>query len=209
MGMRPYVIRQGDYLTKLAHAMGFDADAVWGHADNQALREKRQNHNILQPGDVLHVPEPQPESGPQVSPNTSNRYKARVPTMEIKLKLRDGDGPLANKAYRLRGAGKEQQGTTDGDGLATLRVPLHLREVCLVLEGGREYQLLIGDMDPVDEPSGVRKRLEHLGYLSRSLGDDDGALQDAVRAFQAAQQMTATGEIDQATRDALVSAHGS
>jgi hypothetical protein len=208
--MRPYVIRQGDYLTKLAHAMGFDADAVWNHADNRALREKRPDHNILQPGDLLQVPDPEPATGPAVSPNTSNRYKARVPTVEIKLKLHDAaDAPLANKAYRVLGTGKEEQGATDGDGLATLSVPVRLREVRLVLEeSGDEYQLMIGDMDPIDEPSGVRKRLEHLGYL-RGPEADEEALRGALCAFQAAQTIAVTGEPDQTTCDALVSAHGS
>ena len=39
--MRPYVIRQGDYITKLAHQRGFDADAIWNDPKNQSLRERR------------------------------------------------------------------------------------------------------------------------------------------------------------------------
>jgi hypothetical protein len=27
--MRPYVVRQGDFLSKLAHLLEFDAEAVW------------------------------------------------------------------------------------------------------------------------------------------------------------------------------------
>ena len=184
MSTRPYVVRQGDYLTKLAHDLGFDADAVWNDDDNRALRDRRPNPDILQPGDVLHMPAPEPATGPQVSANTSNKYRARVPTVEVKLKLRDAaDGPLASKAYRVLGMGAPLEGTTDGEGLATFSVPVRLREVCLVLEeSGQEYQLLIGDMDPITEPSGVRKRLEHLGYLSRRDGEgtDDERLRDAI-----------------------------
>ncbi len=28
--MKPYVVRQGDYLAKIAHQLGFDPDVVWG-----------------------------------------------------------------------------------------------------------------------------------------------------------------------------------
>jgi hypothetical protein len=211
MGMRPYVIRQGDYLTKLAHAMGFDAEEVWNHADNRALRERRASPEILQPGDVLHVPD-RPASGLRVSPHTHNRYKARVPTVEIRLRLRDdADRPLANKAYQVLGAGAPQHGTTDGDGLATLTVPAHAAEVDLLLEQtGLHYRVLIGHMDPIEEPSGVRKRLEHLGYLPPlDATGADADLSAGVSAFQRAQGIEPTGVMDQATRDALERAHGS
>jgi hypothetical protein len=214
MGMRPYVVRQGEYLTQLAHRLGFDADDVWQSSANAELRARRPDRETLLPGDILHVPISRPQRGPRVTPHTHNKYQARIPTVTIKLRLVDGrDGPLAGKAYRVHGLGRPYEGTTDGDGLATFSVPLQLRQVRLVLEESRrEYQVMIGDMDPVDEPSGVKKRLLHLGYLSRSeIGPDDGdgPLRDALSAFQAAQQLTVTGEADQATRDALVSVHGS
>ncbi len=211
--MRPYVIRQGDYLTKLALAMGFDADAVWSHPDNQALREKRPDRNILHPGDVLRVPEPEAASLPQVSPNTGNRYKARVPTVDIELALRDGSNqPLANKAYQVLGMGKPVQGTTDGDGLATFSVPVRLREVRVTLDGSQHsFRVLVGDMDPVDEPSGVWKRLRHLGFLAHDelAPESDEAVSEAVAAFQREAGLEPTGEVDQAMREALVRAHGS
>ena len=38
MTMRPYVIRQGDYMTQLAHRLGFDETEVWNHDKNSALK---------------------------------------------------------------------------------------------------------------------------------------------------------------------------
>ena len=73
-------------------------------------------------------------------------------------------------------------------------------------------------MDPIDEPSGVRKRLRHLGYHCDPLrpeGPDSpeealAALdRSAIQAFQQDHQIAPTGEIDDATRAALVEAHGS
>jgi hypothetical protein len=210
--MRPYVVRQGDYLTKLAATMGFDRDAVWNDDANRELRDRRPNHDILQPGDVLYVPTPQAETGPQVSPNTHNRFKARIPTVDVKLRLRGaGNAALASKAYEVYGTGRLIEGTTDGEGVAAFSVPVRVRTVSLVLTESRQaYALRIGDMDPIEETTGVRKRLEHLGYLSARPEDGtDLALREGVRRFQASAQLTASGEIDQATRDALVRAHGS
>ena len=52
-----YVIRQGDYLAKLAHRFGFDAGTVWGDPRNSELRSLRGDPNVLHPGDVLWIPE--------------------------------------------------------------------------------------------------------------------------------------------------------
>src|SRR4051794_28495193 len=87
MSMRPYIVRQGDYLTKLARALGSDADGVWGHEQNRALREQRPTPDILHPGDVLHVPAPALATGPAISPHPHTRYRARVPAVEIKIRL--------------------------------------------------------------------------------------------------------------------------
>lgn len=216
MSTRPYVIRQGDYLTQLAHRMGFDADAVWGLEENRELREVRPDREILHPGDVLRVPVAPPADGLALSPHTTNRYKARVPTVEIKLALRDaGAGALANKAFRVMGVGaRPREGSTDGEGIARFDVPVHVRSVRLVMvETGREYEVLVGDLDPHDEASGVRKRLAHLGYISlhetEPEGEAEGPLRWALRAFQAARGIPVTGDADQATLDALRSAHGS
>ena len=49
--MEPYVVRQGDYLTALAHARGADPNQIWNAPENAKLRELRKNRAILAPGD--------------------------------------------------------------------------------------------------------------------------------------------------------------
>ncbi|MFT3767392.1 MAG: hypothetical protein QM820_18220 [Minicystis sp.] len=46
--MKAYVVRQGDYLKQLAHALGFDADAVWNDPKNAELSQRR-DPNLLHP----------------------------------------------------------------------------------------------------------------------------------------------------------------
>ncbi|WP_437729816.1 peptidoglycan-binding domain-containing protein [Sorangium sp. So ce1335] len=217
MGIRPYVVRQGDYLTQLAHRRGFSAERVWEHPSNEALRRKRPSPEILQPGDVLYLPDaPETEGSLPLTTGGQNRFTARVPTVEIKLILKRADGtPVADEPFRVTGTGPEPfESTTDGAGLALFPVPAHLEEVSVSLDGvGLRYRVRIGHMDPADEPSGIIKRLAHLGYLPTlevgEAGPSSGELTDAVAAFQEAHGLAVTGTLDDATRDAIVQAHGS
>jgi hypothetical protein len=211
--MRPYVVRQGDYLTKIAHAVGGDPMAIWQHPRNAALRAKRSSPEILHPGDIVYLPDPGP--GCDVRAGTSNRFRGALPTVPVRLRLRDESGsPIAAAAFVVRGVDAEIHGTTDGEGALRIEVPITARQVSIELvESGRRYRVLVGDMDPVSEPSGVWKRLRHLGYLaSRHIGPGGaygGPLSRAISQFQVDSGLPATGRIDQATRDALVAAHGS
>ena len=53
MPMKPYVIKQGDYLLKLSHTLGFNHDKVWSDGKNAKLKELRKNPNMLQAGDIV------------------------------------------------------------------------------------------------------------------------------------------------------------
>ena len=47
-----YVVKQGDYLAKIARAHGYtDYNALWNAPENQGLRAKRKSPNVLYPGD--------------------------------------------------------------------------------------------------------------------------------------------------------------
>jgi hypothetical protein len=203
--MRTYVVRQGDYLKALAFKFGFRADEVWGHETNKKLRERRPDPQSLQPGDILHIPEPRPPTLSMTAGQT-NRYRAEVPTTRIRVRLCDSaDAPIANAPYRLSGADLvAPEGVTDAHGMVDFEVSVRAREVRLLLvETGEELALMIGHMDPVTEESGIAKRLEHLGF-----GSPESSLAGAVRVFQATRNLPQTGVVDQETLDALTHAHG-
>lgn len=208
MSRRPYVIRQGDYLTRLAFRFGFDADEVWSAPENEALRRARPNREMLAPGDVLSIPD-EPREGPALRVGGNNHYRARVPVVPVKIRLRDGDHPLANEPYRVDGLPRSISGQSDGEGQIEFEVPVTSREVQLTLTNRHTVvPVRVGDLDPPSTASGVRQRLDHLGYnRTQAVGPDDDAR--ALRMLQRDHDLPETGEIDEATRSALSGAHGS
>ncbi len=208
--MQPYIVRQGDYLTKLAHTMGFDGEKVWADPKNADLKTRRPDPDQLAPGDVLFVPEPKP---PELSiqKGTTNSYVVTVPKVKVKVVLKSEGQPLADEPYVIEGLGDAFEGKTGADGSVELSVPVHLRELQLVLyERNLSYPVRIGDLNPVEELSGVRMRLAHLGHYGWYPPDevDETDDRDALLAFQAAQGIEATGVLDVATRAALRDSHG-
>ncbi len=66
---RPHIVRPGEFLALLASRYGFDADDVWNDDKNKSLLKAGRNPNILQPGDVVYLPEtPSQVSRPPARP---------------------------------------------------------------------------------------------------------------------------------------------
>jgi hypothetical protein len=211
--MRPYIVKQGDYLAKIANAAGVKPEVIWDDPKNQELRSLRPNPDTLLPGDVIFVPER--ERRPmRLDIGATNRIIADVPEVDVHIELCDDEGPLADEPYELEGLGETLQGRSDSSGKVSFKAFIHLRTATVSLpDRGVSYEVRLGDMDPVEELSGVRARLTNLGYYLARRGprkkDSDEALVLAVKRFQADQGLPVTGEIDRALLDTLVSAHGS
>lgn len=215
MSLVPYVVRQGDYLAKLAARMGFDAEKVWNDPKNKALHDTR-DPDILSPGDVLFVPDTPPPGAP-LQLQAQNAFVAEIPTVAVTLALREEGEALANEPYVVEGLGEPLTGNTGADGSVTLHVPVDVKGVRIVLPGRKlAYPVLIGHLDPVETASGVRGRLANLGFYDvdrpADMPVDDGydaaRLRAATLTFQLANGLELTGAVDAETRAKLVAAHG-
>jgi len=224
--VRPYVIRKGDYLTKLAHEMGFDPAWVWSHPKNAELTAKRKSFDMLQAGDLVFVPD-EPRRKLAVEAEAGNAYVARVPRVPLVVTLKLGGKILKKEPYVLRGLGKvadgsgarkdEIRGETDEEGRIRLAPSVHVKEVEVVLPNRKkELRLFVAGMAPDNELSGVRMRLKNLGYLGakhqgaeRYEALDPAQLEAAIRSFQADAGVAQTGLADDALREKLVEVHGS
>ena len=224
--LRPYVIRQGDYVAKLAHRHGFDAAEVWQLPKNETLRRKRGSPDILYPGDILYIPE-RDQPGQSVRAGGEQRYRARVPSTTVSLQLLDDGQPIADQECEVVGvaaavAGQPVVVKTDGDGRIELDVPVIVDEFEVYVPSlHTTYAVRVGHMDPTAEMLGVVKRLRNLGYLDDD--DDDGDEPDeegdfpdededvaaAIAAFQHDRGMIITSVADGALLAALKKAHRS
>jgi hypothetical protein len=219
--MRAHIVQQGEHLAGLAARMGFDAEEVWNHAANEELRSQRRSPQILAPGDILYVPDPGPPDTGYLEARTQNRYVASVPRLEVRMHMAWGpDEPIANEPFVVHGLAQPVEGTTGGDGLARFEIPAFAQHLRIELPAqGVSMPVDVGYLDPVDRRSGLRARLAAQGYLddrdlldpNANVGTDqiDEGLGRAVRALQRDRGLEESGEVDDATREALEGSHGS
>ena len=57
--MKSHTVAEGDCLSSIAFDSGFIWQTIWWHSSNEALRERRNDPNVLYPGDVVKIPDPQ------------------------------------------------------------------------------------------------------------------------------------------------------
>jgi len=210
--MPQYTVKQGDCIMSIAHNFGFLWETVWNHAGNARLKQLRKDPNILFPGDVVAIPEKNLRTE---SAQTGQRHKYVVKTPQAQVRLRLLDlkrQPRPNLHYTATVDGALSSGQSDGDGFITLTVPPDAREVKLTVTDGPktdQYTLPLGSIDPIEEISGVQQRLTNLGFPCAS---ENGVMGDltktSIRALQAEKNLNVTGELDDATRQAVLGLHG-
>jgi hypothetical protein len=212
--MPVHVVRQGDCLSSIAHSYGFSSwQALYNHPDNAELKQRRPNPHTLFPGDQVVVPEREPkEVG--CATGAEHRFRAKVPKAKLHLVLRAPGGEvLADKKYELTVGAQTFRGRTGGGG--ELKHDLHTSDqdgVLLVFAAGDgagplRLPVRIGHLDPIEELSGVQARLTNLGFACLGETEIGRRTRRALRGFQRRRGLEATGELDDATRAELKSAH--
>lgn len=208
--MSKHEVRQGECLETIAALHGWLPQALWDQPENAALKEQRQDMHCLLPGDVVSVPTRRPRDEP-VPTGGVGRFRLAVELPKLRVRLLDDTEPRKGEAYALEyDDGQVLTGSTDGDGWVEQPLPPRVRKAVLVLRDGAErYELAVGALDPADTPSGAQGRLGSLGYY---FGAVDGVLgpmtRAALRRFQRAKGLEASGELDEATAAALRGEHG-
>ena len=211
VGQGNYAVKQGDCVDSIAVEHGFFWETLWNHPDNSELRAVRKEPNVLLAGDRILVPDirVKEESGA-----TDARHRFRRKGVPAKFKvtlLGPDDQPRANEPYRLEIDGNRIAGALDSDGSLEVPIPCNARRgVLYVGEPDEEerYEFQLGGLDPIDQISGIKSRLDNLGYDCGPTDNTiDDRLRDALAKFQQEQNLAVTGEIDQATRQKLDEMH--
>jgi N-acetylmuramoyl-L-alanine amidase len=197
-----YTVKQGDHMPGIAWRSGFsDYLTIWNHPSNAELKQKRQNPNVLYPGDSLYIPD---KDEGEYSRPTDKRHTFVVDKKPLKLRLvlRDQyEQPIANAACVLIVDSDSHQLTSDGDGKLELEIPPSATDSRLVIQdtqqtpyGGISIPVKIGHLDPVDEISGQQARLSSLGYFIGDIDGNEGPnFEMAVEEFQCEHSLTVDG----------------
>jgi len=210
VGKGNYIVRQGDCIESIAFERGLFWKSLWDHQQNAELKRVRRNPNYLLPGDKVYVPDKQLKEEPCAT-EKRHRFKRKGVPSNIHIIIERDGKPFANVPYVLNIDGALFSKKTNARGEIIHSIPPNARSGKLRLgeeDNVEEYDLYLGHMDPVDHISGVQARLNHLGF---EVGEPDGKMTAetvaALKAFQKTAGLQVTGEIDQATRDALEKEH--
>jgi N-acetylmuramoyl-L-alanine amidase len=210
--MKNHTVVQGECLSSIAEDNGFFWETLWNHPENKQLREKRKDPNILYPGDVVFIPDKRLK---EISESTNNVYKFRLKNTPAKLRvrvLRDAE-PRSGEAYVLFIDKAEiKRGKIPPDGNIEIPILPQAREGKLSVgegEEAEEYILNLGCLDPIDTISGVKARLNSIGFDCGRINNDlDEETIETIADFQAyINHPNPTGELDDRTREALSKLH--
>lgn len=196
---------------------------MWDHADNTELRELRDDPNVLQEGDLVVVPDRRPASF-RGATGLRHRFQVRLAKPTVSLRLLGVDEQRPGVEYLLEVDGVTTTGRTDADGHLEFEVGATTSRAQLVVDEHERYDLELGHLDPVTEPSGQRQRLINLGYLHPESSDPDEVdiavlmfkqdhcgleIEAAELAVLDDQRYLALVEIDRAAAARLLEVHGS
>jgi Putative peptidoglycan binding domain/LysM domain len=201
-----YSVSQGDCLTSIADQHGFYWKTLWDR--NSALKALRKNPNVLFEGDKVRIPEKELKES-DCATEKRHRFVKRGTPAKLRIVVERFGQPIKNKHYILTIDGSVCEGTTSSTGLLDEWISPQARQGTLVIpDENLQCDLDLGHLDPIDEIVGVQRRLQNLGLYAGPLdGELNEETREAVAQFQAEAQMTATGELDAATREKLIARH--
>ena len=235
--MPRHVVRPGDCVASLAARYRTSVADIWDDPANAALRRQRSSPYLLQPGDLVELPEAAP-SRVRVSPGANHRLATEGSQVRLFLKLfderfeddavagehqlndggarmREADAPspprteaLANVPYRLLAGSCVVEGTTDGEGRIDQRIDARLTSVRLILEPGNEHERSLEvKVGHLDPAEADEGIAQRLTNLGFPCAHDRG-VEAAVAGYQRSRGIDASGRLDDATRSQLLDESG-
>jgi hypothetical protein len=211
-----HVVKQGDTLLSIAKQYkAWPWEDVWNHPNNQKLRDKRNDPQVLSEGDQVYVP--YIEGGPwSVETTRRHTFVLKAQPAWFRTEVRDDLGqPLINQRFELKVGSKTLKGATNDKGVVELPLdpdPSTVGKLTVFVDSDppREFtwNFKLGDLNPIDKVSGIKARLINLGFpcgeLDESMNDET---KKALRDFQVVYRLKVTGQADEETKKKLMDAH--
>ncbi len=211
-----HTVQQGEHITRIAKKYGFrNHITIWNHSNNAELKKKRQNPNVLFPGDRLYIPDK--EAKREARPTGyKHRFQLTGPPLTLRLVVEDlYRRPLANANCELRVENKVYKLLSDEKGRVEQQVPFDAEKAELLIKDvetplkEKKLQIKIGHLDPVEEVSGQIARLNNLGYFAGPIEPINKRMfRSAVEEFQCDHSLTVDGVCGPVTQAKLKKVHG-
>jgi N-acetylmuramoyl-L-alanine amidase len=199
----------GDSVESVAYANGHFWETVWNDPANGPLRQRRDDPNILEEGDVLTVPDLRIK---EVSKPTDQKYRFRrkgVPSkIEVRLTIHDGE-PRPGVPYTVTMGKRKLSGSSDGEGWIRFGVMPDIKRGTITLATGETYEFEVGSVRPAAILKGVQGRLRNLAYFHGAIdGEMSDDLAEAIERYQRDRKLQVTGKADDVA-SVLEEEHGS
>jgi len=210
MAYKKYIVKQGDCISSIAFKYGFFPDTIWNDSKNSKLKQDRKDPNVLLPGDEVYIRDKEEKEESCASEERHSFRRKGVPEI-FNIQFKINDEPRANEAYVLDIDGELSEGQTDENGIAEIWIPPNAKKGKISFrDTGEEYELELGELDPITEISGVQQRLQNMGFYEGPIdGKMSEELEQAIRIIQERNDLEPTGKLDETTRDMIQEEHGS
>ena len=211
VGKDGHTVEQGDCLESIAFQEGFAWKTLFDLPENRDLKDARGCHNILLPGDAVHVPDPAVKEVEVPTDTDKHVFVRSGAQTTILIRIRNRGKKVEDQPYALTLGEEPEIGMTGAAAEIEATRNVLEREGSLSLgeEGSeQEFEILLGHLDPITELSGVKGRLNNLGYDCGSPDHrENPETTYALQVFQATHGLKVTGIPDEDTRDRLLQVH--
>jgi hypothetical protein len=199
-----HTVDQGECISSIAFDYGFFPDTIWNDPANATLKRKRKDPNVLEPGDTVIVPDKRIAQVPKPT-DAIHKFRRKGVPKKIRIVFMGADSkPLRNRPYTFEVDGKFVKGTTDGDGAFEHAIVPNAQKARVLFDDGTSFTLNLGFLDPLETTSGVKGRLQALGYYKGEVDEEpNDELTDAIRLFQASQDLEPSGVLDAPGKELL------
>jgi N-acetylmuramoyl-L-alanine amidase len=181
-----HTVEQGEHLAGIAQKYGFtNFRSIWDSPENNELRSKREDPNVLFPGDRLFIPD-RDVGGAQCVTEQHHLFSLiPAPKLMLRIVIKEAGGqPIRGTKCQLEIENTNIDLITDHNGLISQLISPTAKAGKVTFRDS-EIPIHIGELDPVTEMSGWRARLQNLGYdVGQSTRGVSSQLRIAVEEFQ-------------------------
>ena len=215
-----HTVVQGEHVSGIAAKYGLSSyKIIWDHAQNAALKQKRENPSVIFPGDELFIPDKDLKQEPR-STEQKHRFMLKAEKLTLRLVLEDlYEKPIANAQCQLHVEHETFDVMTDGQGKIERDIKPTDRTVFLTIKDVQTpinetlIAIKVGHLDPVEEESGQKARLNNLGYFAGPMDggsdeDNKAMFLSAIEEFQCDHGLLVDGKCGPNTRAKLKQVHG-